>query len=168
MKIGVNVISAGRGSAVWAFKRMKEDALPALMDDLLEVQDSGIRDDQCKRIEIALGKMVNTATSMPDGNLFRAAIWQVMQKFEETYSSWNTPTGNSPEAKIHRRRALKTLRKLRHKIAKKTRKHAHVLAENLDLRLMEEIYDSLGNVVSSGPEIFKELSKAVTRFTQRK
>jgi hypothetical protein len=163
-----NVIPAERGTVVWAFKRMKEDALPALMDDLLEVQDSGIRVDQCKSIEIALGKMVNAATSIPDGNLFRAAIWQVMQNFEKTYSSWNIPKGATPEAASHRRQELEALRKLRHKIAKKTRKHGHVLAENLDLRLMEEIYEALGDVVSSGPDIFKELSKAVARFAQRK
>jgi hypothetical protein len=160
--------AAERGTALWAFKRVKEDALPALMDDLLEVQAEGIHNDQCHQIETALGKMVNMATDIPDGSLFRAAIWEVMQKFEKTYSSWNKPKEATPEAARHRRQELEKLRKLRNKLTKKCRNHGHIISQKLDLRLVEEVYEALGNVVASGPELFRELAGAVARFNTRK
>lgn len=40
--------------------------------------------------------------------------------------------------------------------------------QNLDLKFMEDVYESLGSVVKTAPETFKELAKAVARFYEKK
>lgn len=63
---------------------------------------------------------------------------------------------------------LKNLRGKRHSIARRTRKHQYVLSTELDLQTVDNMYSAFNNLVSSVPEIFKNLANAISRFEQRK
>ena len=158
------VVLGQRGTTLWAFKRTKEDALTALLDDLLETEKSGLDDPQCDAIKKSIGHIVNWSTAIPDSSFFRKSISEVLKKFEDEYHYWNRPKGTDEKTIKHRHDKLNALRKLRQKVAKKARSHGHELEKELDLKLIEDVYKALGDVVSTCPEIFKNLSKAVSRF----
>jgi len=154
-----------RGSPSWAFNRLREDALAQLLNDLYSVEDQGLTPEQCKLVADAIAKVVNYATAIPDGSFLSRPIWVILQKFENAYRNWNEPKGVTPQAIQHRRNHYFRLRKIRHKIARRTRKNLAVIDKELDIKLVEDTYKALGNLVSAGPDIFKNLAKAVSRFT---
>ncbi|MGI9105821.1 MAG: hypothetical protein ACR2G4_06195 [Pyrinomonadaceae bacterium] len=67
-------IAAQRGTPLWAFKRLREDALVMLMNDLVNAQNYGLTDEQCNQVKLALGQVVNCASAIPDGSMFRRAL----------------------------------------------------------------------------------------------
>lgn len=154
------------GTPSWAFNRLREDAFVQLMDDLASVQYQGLKPEDCERVKIALAKAVNCATAIPDGSFFTKPIWQRIKAFEITYHSWNEPKGADPFAVEHRQKELERLRKLRHKLAKTTRKNLAVLDKELDIKLVEDVYQALSNLVTSAPETFKNVARALERFSK--
>lgn len=154
------------GTPSWAFNRLREDALVQLMDDLAARQYKGLTRDKCDRVKLALAKAVNCATAIPDGSFFTKPIWKRMKAFEMTYESWNEPKGDDAYAVEHRQKELERLRKLRHKLAKTTRKNLAVIDKELDIKLVEDVYEALSNLVTSAPETFKNVARALERFSK--
>ncbi len=122
-----------RGTPSWGFKDLRSMGLTNLLDDLKEAETAGLSNTQCNEIKKALSHMVNWATAIPDGSLFSKAIWKVIKQFENEYLSWNEPPDKGEEAIEHRKKKYDKLRHLRHKIAKKARRHARVLNQELEM-----------------------------------
>jgi hypothetical protein len=159
--------TGARGTAIWAFNQFRQDALVSLMNDLVAIEDTGLTANQCKEVQNALEFIVNASTQIPDGSFFRKSVYQHLEKFLELYVKWNEPKGDTKDIADHRRALLKKLRKRRQKIARMTRKHQYILNNELDLKLLENGYMALGGLVKSFPEIFKDLAKAVRRFSKK-
>lgn len=159
-------LDARRGSVVWGVNRFRSDALSSLLDDLLVQEHSGILEQQCNQVKIALGFLVNKATSIPDSRGFwwRTTIWEELQDFLDIYEKWNSHYGDDLDSVKKRKVALRKLRAKRNRIATKIRKHQHVIQSELDLKLVEDMYEALGKLTKAFPDLFVELGAAVARF----
>lgn len=154
-----------RGTASWAFDRLREDALVQLLNDLVAAQRRGL-EKECDLVKAALAEIVNAATAIPDGSFLTRPIWKDVKNFERSYWSWNDPKGRSIEAVEHRQKELERLRKLRHKIAKRARKNKAVLDHDLDIQLVRNVYEGLGKLVTAAPDLFKNVARAIERFNK--
>lgn len=153
-----------RGTALWGMNRLREDALPHLLDDLLVLEQRGLDGPTCAQVKLAIGKIVNAATTIPDGGLLKPVIWKQFAVFESLYHDWNSREGEDDEAAAHRRGMLQKLRKRRHKIAKSIRRNQHILANELDFKLIDACYDAVSDLTKAVPNLFVNLSKALLRF----
>ncbi len=156
-----------RGTTVWHLNCLRSDLLPNLLDDLVSAERTGLIEGHCKEVKRALDKVVNSATSIPDGSFWTRSIWKELEGFKEIYDNWNSMFGDHHTAQQHRRTALKKLRKQRHCIAKKIRKHQHILANELDLKLITASHEAMADLVKAVPDLFKELGKAVNRYAEK-
>lgn len=155
---------AKRGSPVWAFNRFKQDVLVKLMYDLYELADSGITDEQCKHIRDALEKISISMSNIPDNFLFTGSIMSAFDKFKDLYIDWNDVKGQDDRAIKKRTYILEKMKNKRHKLASITRKNQHILYKNLDLKLIEDMYQALGSIPNAFPELFKNLGSAIQRY----
>ena len=153
-----------RGTALWGMNRLRSDALPHLLDDLLLLERKGLTPDNCSQVKLALGKIVNAATGIPDGGFLKSVVWKQFAEFEEIYHYWNSVGGEDEVAVEHRRKALKKLRDRRHKIANTIRRNQHILANDLDFKLLDASYEAIADLTTAVPDLFVNLAKAVGRF----
>lgn len=154
-----------RGTIVWGINRLRSDALVSLLDDLTARETTGIQQIQCDQVKLALGYLVNSATVIPDDRgWWRSTIWQELQDFLDIYETWNSHSGDHPQSVADRKAALKKLRRKRNRIATKIRKHQFVIQSELDLKLVESMYEALGRLAKAFPDVFVELGSAVARF----
>jgi hypothetical protein len=160
-------VDASRGTVVWGFNRFRSDALVQLLNDLLDLERVGLSDEDgtCGQVKNALGKVVNVATAFPDGSWLRGSVWSELSKFEQLYIEWNGHDG--PDATGKRKKTLQSMRKRRHRIAKTIRKNQYIIANELDLELIGDIYNALGDLTRALPDLFKNLAQAVGRFTSK-
>jgi hypothetical protein len=161
-------LDVSRGTAMWAFNLFRQDALSQLLKDLLAIEKLGIDDEKCEKVQTSLREISIAASAIPDGTFFSKAIWKEVDDFKDVYIKWNNVKGVNPDAIESRKQALKELKAKRHKIARKTRKHQHVLAFELDLAVVDSMYTALNNLVLSVPGLFNNLAGAVGRFESRK
>jgi len=156
-----------RGTPAWAINQFRQDALVSLMNDLVVARESGLSQDQCLGVQKSLERIVNASTQIPDGSFFRKSVYQHLEKFLDLYKKWNEPKIDAKDGIQQRERFLKKLRKRRQKPAQTIRKNQHRLNKELDLKLLEDTYAALGGLAKSFPEIFKDLAKAVKRFSKK-
>jgi hypothetical protein len=157
-------VDATEGTPLHALNRLREDALPRLLDDLMVMERKGLEPQQCNEVKTALGKLVNAATGVPDGGFLKPVVWKEFERFERVYHHWNSKEGPSPEAVAIRKEALKKLRQRRHRIVRAIRHNQYVLANELDLQLITASYAAFAGLTKAVPEVFVNLSKAVARF----
>jgi hypothetical protein len=157
-----SAIDNRRGTALWAFNRLRSDALVMLMNDLVRAQSDGLNEEQCDHVKIVLAQVSNCATALPDGSAIRKAIWREFQRFEDIYASWNDPKGNYASAQDHRKKELRNLRKCRHKLSRRTRKNLHILEDNLDLAIVDAAYGSLEDLIKLAPKYFVTFRKLLS------
>src|ERR1700744_4047026 len=98
-----------RGTPLWRLNALRSDLLPNLLDDLVSAERSGLIDEHCSQVKRALDKVVNSATSIPDGGFWTRAIWKELEQFKTIYDHWNSMSGDHEAAHQHRRLALKRL-----------------------------------------------------------
>jgi hypothetical protein len=161
-------INTTRGSIVWRINLFRSDALTQLLNDLQERENMGLSDDECHRVQLALGRIVNAATAIPDGSWTKGMIWKELQDFADIYQEWNQHEKESMTGADLRRRDLKKLRAKRNKIAKKMRRNLHIIEQELDFALVDALYTVLNDLVSALPDVFTNLTKAVARYQHRK
>ena len=152
------------GTEIWAFNRFRQDALSQFLKDILALEKTGIEEEDCEKIRDSLQQISVDASSIPDGTYFSKAIYCEIDDFRKAYTKWNNVNGSNEIAIKDRNIAFEALKKKRHKISKKTRKHQHVLANDLDLKVVDNMYDSFNGLVSLLPNVFNNLGNAVARY----
>lgn len=168
MTTQVQPADTSTGTAIWAFNRFRQDALSQFLKDILALEKTGIEEHECKKIRDSLSKISVDASSIPDGTYFSKAIYCEIDDFREAYTKWNDVNGEDEKSIKDRNKAFELLKKKRHKISRKTRKHQHVLANDLDLKVVDNMYDSFNSLVSMLPNVFNNLSSAVGRYQSKK
>jgi hypothetical protein len=158
---------ASRGTAAWTIQEFRKDALVAFMADLLAREEEGITQEQCGIARKGLETLVIGASALSDRLFLRRSIMGRLEAFTAAYVEWNEPPGRGAAQVAARRRALRKMCRARHKLAETMRKNAYVLANELDLGLVRGMYDAIGEIVRSLPGLFKNLAKAVERFSKR-
>lgn len=161
-------VDTEQGTVIWGANSLRSDGLARLLDDLVDLEATGLADDACAKVRTALEKLATAAAEIPDGTFWRGAIYTEIEEFSELYTKWNSHQGMDTTAIALRRSALKSLRASRHEIAKRMRANQFILQSELDLKLIEGMYASLRELSLSLPEIFKNLAKAVSRYDNRK
>lgn len=157
-----------RNSPAWAIDRFRADALFQIMNDLKPVGDVGIPDHECQKVKLALSEIIDAASSLPDGGVFRKAVWQHLQEYHDLYAKWNNIEGTSSDSKLKRHQVIVDLRDCRNRIAKATRLNIHILNKELDLALIDGWYKSLRKLVETTPRLFSQLGRAVERYFGRR
>ena len=158
-------LDLGRGTAFWGFDRFKSDVLVQLLNDLSDLEGAGLPDEHCQHIKLALAKLTNLTTAIPDGTFLKKGLWVDFQKLETLYTEWNDYKGLNPVE--YRKGKLQDLRKQRHLIAQKARKNHHILTQELDLQLVNSVYEALADLAKALPDILKNLSRAISRYKSR-
>lgn len=157
-----------RNTAVWALNRLREDALPRLIDDLRDKHEEGIPEDVCVEVKATHQKLLDFASTVPDKSLLHKSILPVLEKYSEQYIAWNNIDGDDDESREKRRAAIKELRKTRHGLATVVRKNLHVLDNELDISLIDSMYKALSDLVTAAPNFFNTLAGAVARYFDRR
>lgn len=153
-----------RNTPMWGLDILRQDALPRLLDDLGETNIRGIPETICKQVKATHDKMTDLATVIPDKSLFRKSVWQAFQEYADAYAEWNDVDGETEEAQVKRRKALKKVRAKRNGLATIIRKNKHILANELDIALIDDMYKALGNLAQNAPEYFGKLAEAIARY----
>lgn len=163
----MTAINAEVGTPLWGVNKLRADALGALLDDLLALERSGLKEEKCIKVQHALGRLTNAATGIPDGSFWKRQVWKEFEIFEKVYFTWNSIEGERPENIAQRRAYLRKLRKRRSKIATRIRKNQYVIQNEIDLQVVKRGYEALGDLTEALPEIFTNLAKAVGRFGKK-
>jgi hypothetical protein len=158
---------ASRRTAAWAVQELRKDALVGFMQDLHEREQEGITQEQCDIARKGLEKLVIEASAIPDRLFLRRSIMSRLEQLTAAYIEWNEPPGPGPAQVAARRKALRKMYRARHKLADAMRENPYILANELDLDLVKGMYEALGEIVRALPEIFKNLARAVGRFSRR-
>jgi hypothetical protein len=164
---GKHVVTASRGSVVWGVNLLRSDALSRLLDDLVDLQETGLRREDCQKVVIALEKLANHTSTVPDYTWWRRTIHGEVVKFKETYEKWNYNEGMDNEAVYRRKMALKDLRTRRNLLSTTIRKNQYILEKELDLALVESMYSALRDLNLALPSLFKNVGMAVARYDSR-
>ncbi|MFL6263238.1 MAG: hypothetical protein ACJ76Y_26375 [Thermoanaerobaculia bacterium] len=158
-------VSVEKGSVLWSVNRFRSDALGSLLDDLVVLEDYGLDEELCKKVRRALARITNAATELPDDAWWKRQIWKELQSFETIYEQWNNIDGGE-EKREARKDKLRQLRKRRNKIATKIRKNQYIIQNELDLKLVRDGYEALGDLSKALPDLFKNLAAAIGRFAK--
>lgn len=157
-------VDARRGTAVWGFNRFRSDALVQLLNDLLACEKLGLSDVQCLKVRDALQGVLEMASAIPEGAWLKDTVWTELHEFEQLYVQWNSHTGD--EGPANRKKTLKAMRRKRDRISRKVRMNQLILVSELDDKLINDVYRSLGELSQSLPGIFRHLNGAVSRFNK--
>ena len=161
-------LDTSRGTVVWGINWVRQDALSRLLDDLLEQEKTGYPHETCGKVSEAIGKIANAASGLPDHSWWRRSIVSELEGFLKIYEDWNNHEGEEQEKIDGRKKELKNLRAKRNKLATRIRKNQHIIQNDLDLSVIDSMYEALSDLVKSSPEIFKSLAKALSRYMARK
>ena len=162
------VLDASRGTVVWGANWVRQDALSRLLDDLLVQEKTGYSQETCDKVSKAIGKMANAAAGLPDHSWWRSSIVGELEGFLKIYEDWNNHEGEEQEKVEGRKKELKKLRAKRNKLATRMKKNLHIIQNDLDLAIIDSMYEALSDIVKSSPEIFTSLAKALNRYIARK
>ncbi|MEJ6404945.1 hypothetical protein [Yoonia sp. 2307UL14-13] len=157
-----------RNTSVWALNRLREDALPRLIDDLKGQHEEGIPENICDEVKAAHREILDLASTIPDQALFRRSILPLLERYCDLYIQWNDIDGNDDSARKRRAELVKKIRKARLALATQVRKNMHVLENELDISLIDSMYKALNGIVQAAPKLFEKLSGAVTRYMNRR
>ena len=157
-----------RGTPIWGINAFRSDGLSRLLDDLVDLERHGLQRKECDQVKAALEKIASRAAAIPDGSFWRRTIYKEFEAFAEIYEEWNSREGHDNNSIEHRRYALRKLRQARNSIATRIRKNQFILQNELDLMLVEGMYNALRDLTATLPEIFKNVAQAIARYESRK
>jgi hypothetical protein len=164
-----NLPDARRGTVLWGFKSWRSDALVGLMHDLVDIEASGLSENECAEVKRTLEKICNAFSAIPDRKFLRGTIWDAMTKFADAYGYWNDEyrkPGNAARAIELRKKGIRMMQNYRNLLAARQRKNQHILQNEVDLKLVNDLYGVCGELVKSMPTLFKTLGIAVEAFAK--
>ncbi|NIW79280.1 MAG: hypothetical protein GWN16_07365 [Calditrichae bacterium] len=160
------ILDDSKGTKLWAFDNLRKDVLVRLMNDLSVAQKAGLSDEQCEGVKVMLAQITNTVTAIPDTIVIGRKIWRDFNRFEKVFADWNEIKGNDETTSRQRKKKLDKLRSIRHKLANKIRRNKYILDNQLDLELIKSSYEAVNELVKIAPNTFKELGKALKKYSK--
>ena len=155
------MLDARRGTVLWAINHFRKEALHAFVADLHALEDRGLSEKECKRVQDALASVIEVAAAVPAGSYWEQSVYEALERFQEVYVMWNT----HPQEASHGRRAdLAKLRRRKKAISTRIADHQHVLVGLLKVGLVVQMYEALAQIAADMPQLFPKLAKAVERF----
>lgn len=151
-----------RGTPVWGFNRFRTDALVAFIDDLARIEDVGLGEVRGREARAALATIVARVAKAPEDSWLRGSLSRPLRDIEYLFVDWNSFDG--PDAPDSRRRFVKSMRQRRDKIASRVRGKERILAKEVDLELVDDIYSAFEKLANGLPEIFRDLKRACERY----
>ena len=162
------IVDNTRGSMLWSFNFFRTNILTSLLNDLYDLESSGLEDEICNKIQAALEYFGNAATEIPKGGLMAGGpIYKDIEKFASLYEEWNKIKGEDEKSKEKRREARIKLKKQRQVITNKARKLQYELDNNLDQSLLEAGYRAMGDLTTLVPDLLNNLTKSLNEFVKR-
>ena len=160
-------LNGKRGSPVWRFNYFRSVVLTSLLNDLYNLEQTGIEDQHCKKIAASLNYFSNAATDIPSAGPFMGPLYKDIEKFIELYQAWNDIQGGDLEAAASRRGLRLKLMSQRQRITNKARQLQFAIQENVDTQLMKSGFDALGELITVVPDLLSNLGKALGEFAKR-
>lgn len=158
-----------RGSHLWSYNHFRTRILTSLLNDLIDLENSGFEDDKiCDKIQLALDYFINASTHVPQGGFLSGGpLYKEIENFKNTYVRWNNIKGGKDIHRVERRKRIRELRDKRQKISNKVRKLQYELDNNLDQKILHDTYRAIGNIIGMVPDIFKNLSDSYADYLKR-
>lgn len=156
-----------RGSTLWHFNYFRQRILTKLLDDLYDLESTGMDDNICHRIQTFLEYFSNAATDIPDGGFMTGPIYKDIEKFTNLFIDWNKIKGGDEESQRKRRSARLKLKEQRQVITNKARRLQYELDNNLDQKLLEAGYRAIGDLTTLVPDLLNNLTRSFNEFVKR-
>jgi len=156
-----------RGSTLWHFNYFRQSILTNLLDDLYDLESTGLDDKICNRIQSFLEYFGNAATAIPEGGFMTGPVYKDIEKFTNFYVNWNNIKGEDDESRQKRRSARLKLKGQRQVITNKARRLQYELDNNLDQRLLEAGYGAIGDLTTLVPDLLNNLTRSFNEFVKR-
>lgn len=166
-KKGTKPLNSKRGSHLWSFNHFRSIVLTRLLDDLYNLEESGLKDEHCQKITDALNYFGNAATDIPSAGPFLGPLYKDIEDFTELYRKWNDVKGKDADAVAERRALRLKLKAQRHRITNKARKLQAAIDEKMDTKLLQAGYQALSGLITAVPDLFSGLGKALTEYAKR-
>ena len=160
-------LDSKRGSPVWRFNSFRSAVLTSLLNDLYNLEQTGIEDKHCQKIAASLNHFSNAATDIPSAGPVIGPLYKDIEKFTEFYQAWNDIKGSGEEMVGARQELRLKLMAQRQKITNKARKLQVAIQENVDTELMKAGFDALSELITAVPDLFGNLGKVLKEFTKR-
>lgn len=160
-------VDSSRGSTLWSFNYFRKNILTNLLDDLYNLETTGLEDEICNKIQASLEYFGNAATEIPKGGLMTGPIYKDIEKFTNLYQDWNNIKGKDEKSKDKRREARIKLKKQRQIITNKARRLQYELDNNLDQKLLESGYSAISDLTTLVPDLLNNLTKSLNEFVKR-
>ena len=160
-------VNATRGSTLWTYNYYRSNMLTNLLNDLIMLESTGLEDELCHKIHESLSFFSNASTEVPSGGFLTGPIYKDIDDFIELYDEWNEIAGEADWKTAERRQLHQKLKKQRQKITNKARKLQYELDNNLDRMIMEATYKVISDLITLGPDLFKNISGALTEYFKR-
>lgn len=160
-------LNGKRGSPVWRFNYFRSVVLTSLLNDLYNLEQTGIEDKHCKKIAASLNYFSNAATDISSAGPFMGPLYKDIEKFTELYLAWNDIKGEDSEMVVSRRELRHKLMAQRQRITNKARQLQFAIQENVDTQLMKSGFDALGELITAVPDLLSNLGKALEEFAKR-
>jgi hypothetical protein len=155
------LLDASRGSVLWAINHFRKDGLQALVNDLRALDERGLTQKECSKVQDALSDVVTVAAAVPAGTYWETNVYGELERFQEAYVLWNA---HGAERVTERRADLARLRKRKIAISRRIAQHQGVLRAILQIGMVVEMYQALERIASEMPALFPKLAAAVKRF----
>lgn len=156
-----------RGSRLWSFNYFRQNILTNLLDDLYDLESTGLDDKICAKIQSFLEYFGNAATDIPEGGFMTGPIYKDIEKFTSSYESWNNIKGDDEESQQKRKSVRLKLKKQRQTITNKARRLQYELDNNLDQKLLEAGYRTIGDLTTLVPDLLNNLTQSFNEFVKR-
>jgi hypothetical protein len=156
-----------RGSTLWSFNYFRQSILTNLLDDLYDLESTGMDDEICNKIQAFLEYFGNAATDIPEGGLMTGPIYKDIEKFTNLYVNWNGIKGEDEDSRQKRKSARLKLKGQRQTITNKARRLQYELDNNLDQKLLEASYRAIGDLTTLVPDLLNNLTQSFNEFVKR-
>ncbi len=156
-----------RGSTLWSFNYFRQSILTTLLDDLYDLESTGLDDKICNKIQSFLEYFGDAATDIPEGGFMTGPIYKDVEKFTNLYVNWNKIKGDDGECRQKRKSARMKLKEQRQVITNKARRLQYELDNNLDQKLLEAGYRAIGDLTTLVPDLLNNLTQSFNEFVKR-
>ena len=164
---GSRAVDNTRGSILWTFNYYRSQVLTNLLNDLVDNEATGFSQEYCDIVAKSLEYFVNATTDIPSGGLMTGSIFPTVDRFAVLYREWNDIQGELARAIEDRRYKLHELREQRQKISNRARSLQYEIENNLDRELLKKSYEAIGGLLTTVPDMFKNLTEAIKEFSKR-